>query len=78
MTMGSEQIFHEGDRAIYGNGRNDVEVEVIEERGPIGVGGRHLVMVRMQVTCSDPVELEIAEARLRPVTTLPNQPGSPE
>jgi hypothetical protein len=77
MTMASKQVFHEGDRALYGDGKRDVEVEVIEERGPIGVGGRHLVMVRMPVTCSDPVEFEIAEARLRPVT-VSSQPGAPE
>ena len=68
MTMTSEHVFHEGDHALYHVGDEDVEVEVIEERGPIGVNGRRLVRVRMPVVASDPVEFEIAEARLRPVT----------
>jgi hypothetical protein len=68
MTMTDEPVFHEGDRALYPLHNTDVEVEVIEERGPIGVGGRHLVRIRVPVTFSDPYEVVVAEARLRPVT----------
>jgi hypothetical protein len=68
MTMTGEPIFHVGDRALYALVTSEVEVEVIEERGPIGVGGRHLVRIRMPIPCADPVEIEVAEARLRPVT----------
>jgi hypothetical protein len=67
MTMASEQVFHEGDHALYRFGRRDVEVEVIEERGPIGHNGRRLVRVRMQRVATDPIEIELAEADLRPL-----------
>lgn len=63
-----EHVFHEGDHALYRLGNGDVEVEVIEERGPIGMNGRRLVRVRMPVVASEPVEFEIAEAELQPVT----------
>lgn len=68
MTVTTEHVFHEGDRALLHYGSTDVEVEVIEERGPIGVHGRRLVRVRMPVTASDPVEFEIPEVELTPVT----------
>ena len=67
-TMGSKQIFHVGDRALYQRVGQEVEVEIIEERGPIGVNGRHLVRIRMPRIANEPIELEIAEAYLRPVT----------
>lgn len=67
-TMGSEQIFHVGDCALCQLVGQEVEVEVIEERGPIGVNGRHLVRIRMPRIANEPIELEIAEAYLRPVT----------
>jgi hypothetical protein len=68
MSVTSEQIYHEGDHALYRVGGRDIEVEVIEERGPIGIGGRHLARIRMPVTAADPIEFEVAEAYLRPVT----------
>ena len=55
----AEYVFHEGDRALLRLGTTDVEVEVIEERGAIGVRGRRIVRVRMPVTASDPVEFEV-------------------
>lgn len=67
MTMTERPAFHVGDRALLHYGREDVEVEVIEERGPIGLHGRRLVRVRMPITASDPVELEVAEVDLRAV-----------
>jgi hypothetical protein len=66
--MTSEHVFHEGDHALYRLGSEDVEVEVIEERGPIGMNGRRLVRVRMPVVASDPIEFELPEAELQPVT----------
>ena len=40
-------------------GGRDVEAEVIEHRGPIGVGGRHLLRVRVQVDEANAVEFEL-------------------
>ncbi|HEX6756181.1 MAG TPA: hypothetical protein VF109_09570 [Mycobacteriales bacterium] len=66
--MTEQPVFHVGDRALLHYGREDVEVEVIEERGPIGFHGRRLVRVRMPVPASDPIEIEVAEAELGTVT----------
>lgn len=67
VVVTSEHVFREGDHALYRLGNTDVEVEVIEERGPIGMNGRRLVRVRMPVVASEAVEFEIAEAELLPV-----------
>ncbi|MGQ0776401.1 MAG: hypothetical protein ACT4NY_18575 [Pseudonocardiales bacterium] len=70
MTMGTaEHVFHEGDHALLRFGTTDVKVEVIEERGAIGVRGRRLVRVRMPVTASDPIEFEVPESDLHPLTS---------
>jgi hypothetical protein len=68
MTMASEQVFHTGDSAWYVFGGREVQVEVIEERGPIGVGGRHLVRIRKPLDYAEPLEFTVAEADLRPIT----------
>ena len=68
MSMASEQLFHVGDRAWFVSGGFDVEVEVIEERGPIGVGGRHLVRIRVPTDWDEPHETTVPEAELRPIT----------
>lgn len=64
MTMTKRPAFQVGDRALLHYGREDVEVEVIEDRGAIGLHGRRLVRIRMSVTASEPLELEVAEAEL--------------
>jgi hypothetical protein len=61
----SEHVFHVGDRALYRFGDQDVEVEVVEERGPIGVHGSRVVRVRLPLMAAEPVEFSVAEARLR-------------
>lgn len=68
MSMASERLFHVGDRAWFVSGGFDVEVEVIEERGPIGVGGRHLVRIRVPTDWDEPHETTVPEAELRPIT----------
>lgn len=68
MTMTERPVFHVGDRALLHYGREDVEVEVIEDRGAIGFHGRRLVRIRMPVPHAGPIELEVAEAEL---TQLP-------
>ncbi len=68
MTMTERPVFAVGDRALLRYGREDVEVEVIEDRGPIGLHGRRLLRVRMSVTASDPIEIEVPEVELRSST----------
>jgi hypothetical protein len=65
MSMANEQVFHEGDHALYRVGSEDVEVEVIEERGPLGVRGARLVRIRLPLADTDPVELTVSEDDLR-------------
>lgn len=60
-----EHSFHVGDRALYRFGPTDVEVEVIEQRGPVGHHGARLVRVLLLLTDTDPVEITVAEADLR-------------
>ncbi len=66
MAAESKHVFKVGDRAIYDFG-GDVEVEVIENRGPLGFRGRRLLTIRMPVRYSEPVEFAVAEAHLRPL-----------
>lgn len=68
MSVASEQVFHVGDRAWYVYAGADVEVEVIEERGPLGVGGRHLVRIQWPSDWEEPHELTVPEVELRPIT----------
>ena len=68
MSMASEQMFHVGDRAFYAFAGRDIEVEVVEERGPLGVGGRHLVGILMRTDFAEPYEMTVPEEDLRPIT----------
>lgn len=68
MTTG-EPSFHVGDRALYRFGPSDVQVEVIEERGPVGYHGARLVRVLLFLTDTDPVEITVPESDLRNVTS---------
>jgi hypothetical protein len=56
-------------------GTSEVVATVIEDRGPLGVGGRHLVRVRFLLEATeDPVETEVPVADLN-VVALPNDPA---
>lgn len=70
MTMAGKPVFRVGDHALYPLTNGEVEVEVIEDRGPIGFGGRRIVRVRVPGDYSEPYEVSIAEAYLRPVTDV--------
>lgn len=68
MSMATDQVFHVGDRAWFVFRGHEVEVEVIEERGPLGIGGRHLVRVRVLREVDEPYETTVPEVELRPRT----------
>ena len=68
MSMATDQVFHVGDRARFVFRGREVEVEVIEERGPLGVGGRHLVRIRVPHEWDEAHETTVPEAELRPIT----------
>ena len=64
-----ERAFHVGDHALYRFGPQDVEVEVIEERGPLGLRGSRLLRVRLPLADTEAVELTVSEDDLRTVTS---------
>lgn len=42
-------------------GVSEVEATVIEDRGPVGVRGRRILRVRLEIEASDPLEFEVPE-----------------
>lgn len=57
-------------------GATDVVATVLEDRGPLGVGGRHLVRVKFLLEgAEDPVETEVPVEELS-VIALPGDPAS--
>lgn len=49
-----------GSRVKLRFGVNDVTATVIEDRGNIGVGGRRLLRVRLEIpSTNEPIELEV-------------------
>lgn len=56
--------FHIGDRVRFMFGVVKVVGTVTEDRGPIGVGGRHLYGVRFSFSEGDPIYTEMPEADL--------------
>ena len=56
-------------------GPSDVVATVLEDRGPLGMGGRHLVRVKFFLEgTADPVETEVPVEELT-VVALPNDPA---
>jgi hypothetical protein len=68
--MAGVQHLRVGDRAVYHMHPDDIgaEAEVIEERGPILVGGGRVVHVRLYRTDTEPIEFSLPEEALTPVT----------
>lgn len=50
---------HVGSRVTFMFGVTEVVGTVVEDRGPVGMGGRRLLRVRLEVPAAEPVELEI-------------------
>ena len=40
-------------------GGQEVQATVVEDRGHVGAGGRHILRVRLEVAASDPIEFEV-------------------
>ena len=57
LRVGARVSFHLGGRDVVGT--------VIEDRGPLGVGGRRLLRIRLQLSgVADPIEVEVPESEL--------------
>jgi hypothetical protein len=58
--------YHVGDRVQFRYGFPGVVAEVVEDRGPIGVGGRRLYGVRFRPDEWNEITTEVAEEELEP------------
>lgn len=55
-----------GSKVVVTFGGRDATAVVIEDRGPIGVGGRQLLRVRLDIEeVSEPIEFELPAAEVR-------------
>jgi hypothetical protein len=54
-----------GDWVTYPNGSNQILVQIIEDRGRLGVGGRRLYRVRLDREALEPDMFEIREEFLQ-------------
>lgn len=48
-----------GDRVRFTFGSREIEGDIVEDRGPIGVGGRRLYTVRAEMDPTDELLLEL-------------------
>jgi hypothetical protein len=68
--------FREGDRVLVRWGGAEVEAVVVEDRGPLGGGGRRLYGVRFRVDdVSDPICTELLPEELK-LVARDGKPGS--
>jgi hypothetical protein len=61
-----------GDWVTFFFGPQKVKARVIEDRGPLGVGGRRIYRVSLAFDSAEPMEFEMPEDDLKP-TTPPDQ-----
>ncbi len=73
----SERKFRVGDIVRFVFGVTKVEGTIIEDRGPIGVGGRRLYRIRFQFQLDEePMYIELPAADIEPVSVTQRQiPG---
>ncbi|MEI9937293.1 MAG: hypothetical protein WDO69_08700 [Pseudomonadota bacterium] len=54
-----------GARVSFQLGGRDVIGTIIEDRGPLAVGGRRLLRIRLELSgVADPIEVEVPESEL--------------
>ena len=65
-----------GDRATLRFGFEDVPVEVLEDRGPLGVGGRQIVRIKLiQDPMDGEFETEVPAEELKDIQPGPRRRG---
>jgi hypothetical protein len=58
--------FRVGDRVRLAVGFSRAEAEILEDRGPLGVGGRRFYTIRLKVEGSDDMIVDWPEDELKP------------
>ena len=66
MSM-SETQFRKGDRVRFKLGTRFVHGLVKEDRGPIGIKGRHLYLVEFRAEPQSPSQIELPAEQLEPL-----------
>jgi len=56
--------FHKGDRVQFRLGTRNVQGQVKEDRGPIGIKGRHLYLVEFRAEPQSPSQIELPADQL--------------
>jgi hypothetical protein len=64
---GRQAVVRRGDRVRFLIGLRQVEGVVVEDRGPIGVGGRHLYRVDYLLAPDFPTSIELPAEEMKPV-----------
>jgi hypothetical protein len=59
--------FHKGDRVKFRLGTRWVQGLVKEDRGPIGIRGRHLYLVEFRAEPQSPSQIELPAEQMEPV-----------
>ena len=67
-----ETQFHKGDRVKFKLGTRSVQGLVKEDRGPIGIKGRHLYLVEFRAEPQSPSQIELPADQMEPVQTVVN------
>jgi hypothetical protein len=60
-----EHRFHVGDTISFIFGTKRVRGVIVEDRGPIGMGGRRLFLVEVPRKYTDPMRLELPAEEMR-------------
>lgn len=56
--------FHKGDQVKFRLGTRSVQGRIKEDRGPIGVNGRHLYLVEFRAEPQSPSQIELPAEQL--------------
>jgi hypothetical protein len=59
--------FRVGDRVRITRGFPGAQAEILEDRGPIGVGGRHFYFVQIKMEGTEDISLDYAEEDMEPL-----------
>ena len=67
--------FELGDWVSFRWGAGDAIAQVIEQRGAIGIGQRHLYRLHLERDCTEPDLFELPEDHLEPASPPPDRPS---